>query len=442
MNQIISPENMQAQLIDPESRLTEIIRRSKMTVAFLTVGFGGALALIPISGAVVTGGEVTVASGVKKIAHPQGGVIAAIPVSNGDRVRKGQLLMRFDTNVSSASAAMTTESIDHLLAREARLRAERDGASNISFPLDLTLRMSDDTVATVMREERRAFALNRQAIGSQRGAIVQQINQAEQSIRGYKIQADVYRKQEVLIAEEKSANDQLWEKGYTTLQRRNELHRAAEGLRGNVATAETSEAQVRARIAELLERSYSLEDNARRLAGESLAEVETKLIELRQNNVVTQDTNSRNLVRAPYDGVIDKLAFKTIGGVVPAGETIMEIVPEKDPLIITARVSPQDIDQLRTSKTVMLRFSAFDMQTTPEIRGKLSTISADRTTDPQLGIAYFPVEVTISKEELAKLGSLKLRPGMPVEAFFKTGDRTLLAYLFKPLSDQIARAFR
>jgi HlyD family secretion protein len=442
MTQILLAEHTPVITTDPELRLAKVMRRSKLAITLLTLGFGSALALIPISGAVITRGEVTVASGIKTIAHPLGGVVAAILVSDGDRVSKGQLLLRLDTNVSSASAKMTTQSIDQLLGREARLRAERDGSRDISFPDILTSRSSNEEVAHVMRDERRVLALGRQSIESQRAAIAQQIKQSEYSIRGYKTQADVYRNQELLIAEEKSANDQLWEKGFTTLQRRNELHRAAEGLRGNVASAETSGAQVRSRIAELQERSYSLEDNARRLAGESLVEVQSKLIELRQNNVVTQDTNNRNLVRAPYAGIVDKSAFTTVGGVIPAGKTIMEIVPDEDALIVTARVDPKDVDKLRNSNNVMLRFTAFDMQTTPQINGKLTKISADRTTDPQHGIAYYPVVVTIASKELAKLGPLKLRPGMPVEAFFETGDRTLLAYLLKPLSDQIARAFR
>lgn len=442
MDQNVLLSDMLEEASDPQVKLSSILQRSKLTLAMLCFGFGGALTLVPISGAVIAGGEVATATGVKKIAHPQGGVVAEILVSNGDHVKKGQLLMRFDTNVSAAGAAMTTDSVDQLLAKEARLRAERDSTATISFPVALTSRLSNEEVARFMRQERQALMLNRQAVTSQRAAIMQQINQAEQSIRGYKIQADVYRKQEILIAEERTANDKLWEKGYTTLQRRNELHRAAEGVRGNVASAETNEAQIRARIAELQERGYLLEDTARRLASEELADVQAQLITLRQNSIIAQDANSRNLVRAPYVGVIDKLGFTTIGGVVPAGETIMEIVPDDDPLIITAQVNPADVDQLRTGGDVMLRFSAFDMQTTPQIIGKLTKIGADRTTDRQLGVAFYPVEVTISKNEINKLGSLKLRPGMPVETFFKTGDRTLFTYLFKPLSDQIARAFR
>lgn len=442
MNKVLKTTDARSQDIDPQQKLKVLLRNSKIAIALLCFGFGGSLTFIPISGAVIAGGEVATASGVKKIAHPVGGVIAAIPVSNGQKVKEGQILLRFDTNVSAAGAAMAMESVDQLMAREARLRAERDGMDAISFPEELTSRLSVEEVKRAVEEERRSFALNRQAVSSQRQTIMQQISQAKHSIEGFNIQADVYRKQEVLIAEERTANDKLWEKGYTTLQRRNELHRAAEGVRGNVASAETNAAQTRARIAELQERMYLLEDNARRLAGEELVEVQTRLIALRQNSIVAQDMNDRNLVRAPSDGIIDKLAFSTIGGVIPAGETIMEIVPDNEGLIVTARVSPQDIDQLQPGGNVMLRFSAFDLQSTPQIKGILKKISADRSVDAQRGIAYYPVEVTIAKNEIAKLGTLKLRPGMPVEAFFKTGERTLFAYLFKPLSDQISRAFR
>jgi HlyD family secretion protein len=429
-------------MLPPDVRLGRAMRRSAIVMAMLVFGMGSALALIPIDSAVIAAGEVTVASRVKKIAHPRGGVIAAIPVSNGDRVKAGQLLLQFDTNVSAASAAMTVESIHQLLAREARLRAERDGAAAIAFPPALLANASEPEVARAIREERRIFSLNRTTIAGQRATLTQQIRQAEASIRGYGVQADVYQKQAGLIAEEQVANDQLWEKRYTTLQRRNELNRAAVGLRGNAASAETSAAQLRARIAELNERMFVVDENARRDAGTELGNVQTRLIELRQNNVVAQDTNTRNMIRAPYDGIIDKLSYTTLGGVVPAGETIMEIVPDTDALIVTAQVSPADVDQVRQGAAVSLRFSAFNMQTTPQISGILSKISADRTINPQTGIAYFPIEITIAPTQVKRLGALKLRPGMPVEAFVRTGERTLLGYLVKPLSDQLTRAFR
>ncbi len=425
-----------------EDKLARSARRSQWVLAALLLGVGGALTLVPISSAVIAVGELTAASRNKKIAHPRGGVIATLPISNGDRVKKGQMLVEFDTNVSSASAAMTVESIDQLLAREARLRAEREGLASIPFPPALTQRSGTAEVARAIREEQRIFSLNRQMQQSQRATITQQIRQAEQSIRGYAVQADVYRKQEELIAEEQVANDQLWEKRYTTLQRRNELNRAAVGLRGSAASADSSAAQLNARIAELRERMLLLGETARREAGTELASVQSRLIELRQNNVVAQDTNSRNTVTAPYAGVVEKLAFTTIGGVVPAGETILEIIPESDPLIVLARVSPADIDRLQVGAEVNLRFSAFNLQTTPEIKGTLKKVAADRSIDPGTGISFYPVEIALAPNEVARLGNVQLRPGMPVEAFIRTGERTLLAYLFKPLGDQIERAFR
>ena len=426
----------------PTGSLDQTLRKSRILLAAVVVGLGAPLAFIPMTSAVIAGGEVTVASRVKKIAHPRGGVIAEIPVSNGTRVSAGQLLMRLDTNVSAASAAMTVESLDQLLAREARLRAERDAHGTIEFPAALLARQNDPLVANAISEEKRIFQLNRAARAGQHAAIQAQIAQASKASGSYVVQADVYRQQEALIAEERKANDALWEKRYTTLQRRNELARAAVGLHGNVASAEAQASQMSSKIAELRQQMIVLQEDSRRQAGAELAQVQGRIIDLRQNNVVAQDTNERNTIRAPYNGLVDKLAYTTIGGVVPAGDTIMEIVPEHDPLIVTAKVSPTDVDQLVSGQKVMLRFSAFNSRTTPEIQARLTKISADRTIDPQRGVSFFPVEIEISESELRKLGDLKLRPGMPVEAFIETGSRSMLSYLMKPLTDQFARAFR
>lgn len=403
--------------------LYRTMRSSKLMLGALLLGLALPMAVIPISCAVIANGEISVASKVKKVANPRGGGVAEIPVSNGTRVKAGQLLMRLDTNVSAASAEMTVQSIDQLRAREARLRAERDALPAIDFPADLLARQGEPLVG-------------------QLAAIQAQIAQAGKAAGNYRVQADVYRQQAALIAEERKANDELWEKRYTTLQRRNELARAAVGLGGSVDSAEAQASQLGSKVAELRQQMIVIAQDARARAGAELAQVQTKLIELKQNNVVAQDANERNLVRAPYAGVVDKLAFTTIGGVVPAGETIMEIVPDKDPFVVTARVSPQDIDQLAPGQKVMVRFSAFNAGTTPEVEGRLAKIGADRTVDPQHGVAFYTIEIEVLPGELAKLGELKLRPGMPAETFIQTGSRTMLSYLAKPLTDQFERAFR
>lgn len=425
----------------PDIKLRSAMRRSQILLATVVFGLGVPMALVPMSSAVIATGEVTAASHVKKIAHPRGGVVAEIPVSNGTHVRAGQLLMRLDMNVSAASAAMTIDSVDQLVAREARLRAERDGLAAIEFPPELLGRRADPEMSRTISEEQRVFAINRQTLAGQRAAIAAQITQASQAAGSYHAQADVYRQQAALIAEERRANDELWAKRYTTLQRRNELARAAVGLQGNVASAQAEAAQLRSKIAELREQTYVIEQDARRQAGAELAQVQTRLVELRQNKVVAQDANDRNTIRAPYDGVVDKLAYTTIGGVVPAGDTIMEIVPDRDPLIVTAKVSPTDIDELVIGQKVIVRLSAFNQRTTPEISGRLSKIGADRTVDPQHGLAFYTVEIELTPGDLAKLGDLKLRAGMPAEAFIQRGSRTMLNYLLKPLADQFARAF-
>ena len=424
------------------SALDRTMHKGRIMLGAVVLGLALPMAVIPISGAVIAQGEVTVASRVKKIAHPHGGVVAEIPVSNGTQVKAGQLLMRLDTNVSAASAEMTVETIDQLRAREARLRAERDALPAIAFPPDLLARQNEPLVAQAIGEERQIFALDRQTVAGQIAAIRAQIAQAGKAAGNYRVQADVYRQQGVLIAEERKANDELWEKRYTTLQRRNELARAAVGLGGSVASAEAQASQLGSKVAELRQQEIVVAQDARARAGAELAQVQTKLIELKQNNVVAQDANERNLIRAPYAGVVDKLAFTTIGGVIPAGETIMEIVPDKDPYVVTARVSPADVDELTTGQKVLIRFSAFNSRTTPELEGRLTKIGADRTVDQQRGMAFYTVEAEVLPGELAKLGELKLRPGMPAEAFIQTGSRTMLSYLFKPLSDQFARAFR
>ncbi|MBC2666875.1 HlyD family type I secretion periplasmic adaptor subunit [Novosphingobium flavum] len=427
---------------DPAAAFARSLRRARWMLGLTFAGLIAPLAVIPVSGAVIAPGEVAVAGQVKKIAHPRGGVIAAIPVSNGTRVSAGQVLMRLDSNVSAAGAAMTAESIDQLLARQARLRAERDGLGTITFPAELAARAAQPQVAAIMAGERRLFTLGRAALAGQRAALAAQIEQAGKAAGSYRVQGGVYRQQAALIAEERAANDKLWEKRFTTLQRRNELARAAVGLNGNAAAAEAQAASQVSRAAELREQMFVLDQDARRQAGTDLALVEQKLLDQRQANITAQDANERNLIRAPYGGVVDKLAFTTLGGVVPAGETILEIVPDRDPLVIAARISPADIDEVTAGQDVTVRFSAFRAGTTPEIKGRLTRIAADRTVDPQRGAVYYTAEISLAPQDLAPLGPLRLRAGMPAESFIRTGSRSLLSYLFKPLADQFARAFR
>ncbi|CAN5278133.1 HlyD family type I secretion periplasmic adaptor subunit [soil metagenome] len=426
----------------PEEKLDRNLRSGMMLAGALVFGLGGLAATIPITGAVVAGGEVSVESQIKRLGHPSGGVISSLFVKDGSPVKKGQLLMQLDATVSGANAAISSESVEQLLAREARLTAERDASSQLQFPPQLAGAPTTSRAGLLMREEQRVFSLRREAVTSQDRELTQRVAQLNAETEGYRAQISALREQTVFIQQELVAARELWKKGYTTLQRVSQIERSAIELKGNIATAQTQIAQTRAKIAEVRQQSVALWQNFRTQASTDLSDVQAKLGEMRQRSIAASDTNQRNDIRSPVDGTIDKLAYTTIGGVVPPNVTIMEVVPKGDRLIVTARVSPSDIDQVTAGQPVRLRLSAFNAQTTPEIDGAVDTVSADRISDERTGISFYKVLVTIEPGESAKLGNLKLKPGMPAEVFIQTGSRTMLNYIMKPLRDQFERAFR
>ena len=189
-------------------------------------------------------------------------------------------------------------------------------------------------------------------------------------------------------------------------------------------------------------RGVQVEDDARSKVAEELSNVRAKIAELHEREIAAEDQLKRIDIRAPQSGRVHQLAVHTIGHVITPGETIMLIVPDKEALSIEAKVSPTDIDQLRPDQPAVLRFSAFNQRTTPEIGGTVSWISADVTEDEHTGIFYYTLRIAVPENELARLNSLKILPGMPVEAFVQTGTRSAFSYFLKPLTDQVMRTFR
>lgn len=427
---------------DPDVGLKRNLRRALIIVFVLVFGLGGLAAVIPMAGAVVAHGDVSVASKVKKVQHPTGGVISEILVKDGDTVKAGQILIRLDNTVTGSNVQLTGESVDQLLARDARLEAERDSRAAINFPPELLIKANDPVVKDLLEQERRLFQLRRSAQTGQQAQLRERVAQLDQQILGYQVQAQANRDQSKLIQTERANARELYEKRLVTIQRFNELERSAVELEANAAALDTSIAQARARITETREQMIAVDQDVRSRAGSELADVESKLSEMRQHKVTADDSYERGLIRAPQDGKVDKLAFNTIGGVIGPGQTILEVVPQTDELTVVAMIKPTDIDQVRAAQQASLRFSAFNMRTTPELKGNVLRVSADRTVDERTGAAFYTAIITIPPTELKKLGELKLVPGMPVETFIETGNRTMLSYLVKPLADQLQRSFR
>jgi HlyD family secretion protein len=425
-----------------EQGLSRLVRFGLGAIAVLVLGFGSLIAFLPMAGAVIAPGEVSVETHVKEISHPFGGVASAILVADGDRVKKGQVLVRLDSTVSGAAAQYTGLSLDQLLAREARLRATLSAAGAVTFPAELAAKASDPEVAAILEDERRSFRLARAARADQVRQLSRRIAQTRAEITAQASRAGAYARQEELVREELAQTRELYEGRLTTLDRLNALERAAVGVGADASSARSGVVEGRARIAELQAQMASVGSGARSQAAIELAQVQNMVSELRRENAAVSDQNDRTAIRAPQDGIIDKLAVRTVGSVVPAGETLLEIVPTDDRLVVKAQVRITDIDQVAEGQAAHMRFTALAMRTTPELEGTVIRVAPDRTLDRATNLTYYPATISISRAELRKLGRTRLSVGMPVEVFIQTGQRTMLEYILRPLRDQIERALR
>lgn len=428
--------------LDPgEARLRRRTRLALLLIGALVVALFLLSVVIRISGAVIGIGEVAVESRVKTITHSSGGILAAVLVRDGDRVREGQELLRFDTSVSAVGSASAASSLEQLLARRARLQAERDGAATLSFPAELRSR-TDAAARDVMVRERRLFDLRRQQQSGSLALLRERVEQFEQQIGGHEAQIRAIDDQAKLIGPELDGLRKLYERKLVTLGRINELERTAVQLAGSRAALTSTIAEARARIAETREQMLNLDKQRRSEAGTELAEVLALSNDQQVRAASAGDAHTRSVIRAPQGGVVDKLTYTTVGSAVPPNQPILEIVPDRDTLIVTARVRPSDVDQLRVGQPARVTFSGLDRQTTPDIAGTLVFVSADLTSDQRTGESYYRIRIRLDPKAMEAASQLALKAGMPAEVYVQTGNRSILSFIMKPLFDQFGRAFR
>ncbi|WP_375275525.1 HlyD family type I secretion periplasmic adaptor subunit [Methylorubrum thiocyanatum] len=416
---------------------------SLAAAALLTVGLGGWAATTELAGAVVAPGTLAVDSFVKKVQHPTGGVVGELRVRDGDLVRAGQVVMRLDETVTRANLAVVDKSLAELTARQGRLEAERDGAPQVSFAAVLRGRAQGDPEAgRVMAGETRLFELRRDARAGQKAQLKERTGQLREEIQGLTGQIAGKRRETELINRELEGVRDLWRKNLVPIQRVTALERDAARLEGEHGQLVASVAQAKGKISETELQVIQVDQDLRSEVAKELSEVQGKIAELVEKRVAAEDQLKRIDIRAPQDGMVHQLAVHTIGGVVSPGEPIMLIVPRTDTLVIEAKVAPKDIDQVRLGHKTVLRLTAFNQRTTPEIEGTVSLVAADQITDEKTGTSFFKVHVKPEPDHVARLKGIKLVPGMPAEVFIQTGERTVLSYLTKPLNDQVRRAFK
>lgn len=420
--------------------VTRQIVFASAVMAVLILGFGGWAYFAQVSGAVVAPGTFVVERNVKKVQHSYGGIVSEINVKNGDRVGDGQILAKLDATQIGAEMGVIKSQLVELIARSARLTAERDNLPEIAWDSEFFQKYVDAEAAA--EGEIRLFKENKAAKDGQKEQLKLKIGQINEEIAGLTSQRDAKAGEMKIIAKELKDVREMFAKQLTTATRLNALEREATRLGGDHGGLIAQIARAKGQISEINVQVLSIDENIRANAQKELRAIESKVAELRERHVAANDKLSRIDIRAPRAGKVHELNIHTVGGVVSPAEVLMMIVPEEEGLQIQARIAPSSIDQVVIGRPARLRLTAFSQKKTPEVDGRVVQVSADVTTDPKTGQSYYSVMIEMDEKARRVIGDLKLVAGMPVEVFMSTGDRTVLSYLTKPFTDQMNRAFR
>lgn len=403
----------------------------------LLVACGVWAARAQLTGAVIAHGSVTVKSQLKEIQHRDGGIVGEILVEDGQHVAAGDVLIRLDDTQLRAELGVLESQLWQLTGRRARLIAERNGADEIEFePGFLTAAETAD----IAEGELRLFRHDHEMRAVQREQLGLQVSQLTEQVHGLESQRAANQIERGIISVDYNRAHVLVDKGLIEVSKVSTIDRdlaKIDGLSGEIVS---NIARVNGQISEAKLRILELDNQTRAHAQQELRDVEARLGELKERLVASKDRLTRTDLRAPISGIVNDVSVHTINGVIAPGATVMTVVPDGE-LVVEARVLTTDVDQIEIGQSVKLRFSAFNQRTTPELKGTVIVIGAAAILDTATGAPYYLSSIAIDDADTA-LGGKTLVPGMPVEVFFQTGERSALSYLVKPFMDQMNRSFR
>lgn len=414
------------------------------TCALLIFGFGGWAVSAKLSGAVVSQGKVVVATDLKAVQHPDGGIVADIGVKNGDRVKAGDVVLTLDDKLLKANRVLLDDQLVALEARLARLNAERQGLDNLAPSHELGSRQGETKVADATASQRAVMETRRTSLEGQVAAYEEKITQYQQEVSGLETQRASANEQIDLIEHELQGLELLLKKGLTPETRITALKRERSGLHGSVGSLTSQIAVTRGKISETRLAILQLEKSFQEQVTNEISAIVPEIAQLKERRATSDLMLSRVDLRAPADGFVHELAIHTVGGVIQPGETLMRIVPEADKLVVSATVMPQDINKVAKGNPASLVIGAFDQKLIPRLEGTVSFLSADLKTDPATGMSFYEVRIDLdeSAADLIAGRDLTLLPGMPSEVFIQTGERTMSEYLLDPLTKQLRKTFR
>lgn len=429
-------------LAPPKELRIDIERPIRAGILLVVVGFFGFLlwaSLAPITSAAVAPGVLVADSRNKDIQHLEGGIIRQVLVREGERVTAGQVLVRLDSATADANLARLEAARRSALALEARLIAERDGAESVAFPAELS---ASPESADAIKGQEMLFESNRTSKDSERGILEQRVAQYQEEIKGIEAQIRSENEQIALIAKEMAGSKELLDKGLERKSRYLALQRAAADLTGRRGGHVAQVARAKQSVGEMEERLVNLKSQRLTQTVSDLRDVQAKLADIAQQINAASDASRRLEVKAPVDGTVITIFRETPGGVVKPGETILELLPDHDQLVIEAHVKPEDIDTVVPGAVSRVRLTAYSQRRTSSLKGHLKDVSADRLVDAKTGRPYFLARVVVDAGELERQSELKLYPGMPAVVFIESGRQTMLQYFLTPLFGGIDKAFR
>ncbi|NJM34159.1 MAG: HlyD family type I secretion periplasmic adaptor subunit [Rhodomicrobium sp.] len=411
-------------------------------IVMIFVGFGSWASTAPIASAVIAPGTFTVDSKRKAIQHLEGGIVETLLVRDGDEVNAGDGLVKLDPTRPRAMLAIVSSNLRKELASEARLIAEREGAEKVAYPPELTESADLPEVRDLIDSQNAIFEARRSTILGEVAILEQRIAQLADETQGLNAQLEAKRRQMEFITEELTGLRQLMAQGQTTKPRILALERSAAALSGeegellaNIARAQKTVGETKL---EIIQRQKAFQ----KAVTEELEAVQSRLRELQEREVAARDVLNRITIRRPVGGTVVNMSVHTVGAVIQGGDTIMEIVPGKDSLIAEVSVRPQDIDNVTLDQHATVRLLAFKQRTTPLLEGRVIYVSADSLENPTTRQPFYIARIDLPSDQIAKLGDLKLQPGMQVEVMIRTGDRTAFEYLMQPIVDSVNRAWR
>ncbi len=431
------PAEAAAKLEDSAS----IARWGVRAVIFSATCFFVWAAFAPLDQGVPTTGFVKVEGDRKTIQHPTGGIIEEILVREGDQVRANQPLIRLSPTQVQAQQGMVDGQLIALLALEAELKAEQSDARGVTYPEFLTSRRSDPQVREAIDLHNQLFKTRKATLEGEISIARESIVGLEEQIRGLQAQESSHATQTKLFQDELDSLRPLVEQGFVPRTHQFELERSLSYIQGQTGENLANIAQARSKISELKLKILQARDAFRKDAETQMSETQGKIADLQSRRIGTQDQLERVVLRAPLAGTVVGLAVHTVGGVVTAGEKLMDIVPTSSKLVIEAQIPPSLIDNVHVGQVADIHFPALDQTLSAGLTGKLVYVSADSLTDPRTEKSYYVGRVEVTPEGMAKLGKQILQPGMPADMVIKTGERTLLMYLVKPFLTRLHMAF-